>query len=153
MQTFSRSLPMMLYSTLDAVMPRFRRIFKKFGLTEQQWRVLRVLWEAKSVPFNDLADITLISAPSLVGIIDRLSDNGLVERQRSETDRRMVYVRATEAGQDLEELVRPEVVRVYTDLQSSVDPVVWQQLLNGMDDVIAACRTTEVKEDIRRAAN
>jgi DNA-binding MarR family transcriptional regulator len=42
---FTRSLPMMLYRTLDTVMPRFRSIFNEFGLTEQQWRVLRVLWE------------------------------------------------------------------------------------------------------------
>jgi DNA-binding MarR family transcriptional regulator len=45
MEEFSRSLPMLLYRTLDAVMPRFRRIFNEFGLTEQQWRVLRVLWQ------------------------------------------------------------------------------------------------------------
>ena len=42
MQDFSHSLPMMLYRALDAVMPRFRRIFTAAGLTEQQWRVLQL---------------------------------------------------------------------------------------------------------------
>ena len=70
MQTFSESLPMMLYSALDAVMPRFRRIFKDFGLTEQQWRVLRVLWEADPVAFQTMSEITLIPPPSLVGVIE-----------------------------------------------------------------------------------
>ena len=139
MQNFSRSLPMMLYSTLDAVMPRFRQIFKKYGLTEQQWRVLRVLWEVDRIPFQELANITLIPAPSLVGVIDRLGNNGLVERQRSETDRRVVYIRVTVSGQDLEKKVRPEVVRVYNELQASVDPVVWKHLLDGMQQLISTC--------------
>ena len=121
MQNFSRSLPMMLYSTLDTVMPRFRQIFKKYGLTEQQWRALRVLWGVDRIPFQELANITLIPAPSLVGVIDRLGNNGLVERQRSETDRRVVYIRVTDSGQDLEKKVRPEVVRVYDELQASVE--------------------------------
>ena len=150
MQTFSRSLPMMLYSTLDAVMPRFRRIFKEFGLTEQQWRVLRVLWEADGVAFQELSDITLIPAPSLVGVVDRLSANGLVERRRSESDRRKVSVCATDNGRDLEHLVRPEVVRVYAELQASMDPKIWNQLIGGMEHIISTCQSAE---NVRRASN
>jgi len=65
---FTRSLPMMLYRTLDTVMPSFRKIFNDFGLTEQQWRVLRVLWEGDDITIRQLAEVTLIPAPSLVGI-------------------------------------------------------------------------------------
>ena len=78
-QSFSGSLPMMLYRALDVVMPRFRRIFNEFGLTEQQWRVLRVLWETEEIAFRELSDITLIPAPSLVGVIDRLAKQRLVD--------------------------------------------------------------------------
>ncbi len=143
MQMFSRSLPMMLYSTLDAVMPRFRKIFNEFGLTEQQWRVLRVLWEAENVSFHELASITLIPAPSLVGVIDRLSQSALVERRRSETDRRKVFVHATKKGNELESRVRPRVVRVYAELQASIDTEVWEQLMAGFDQVIATCQPAE----------
>ena len=115
MQDFSRSLPMMLYRTLDAVMPRFREIFKEFGLTEQQWRVLRVLWQCEQMPLRELAGLTLIPAPSLVGIVDRLADSGLVERRRSDTDRRNVYIRATADGRALESRVMPRVDAAYAD--------------------------------------
>jgi DNA-binding MarR family transcriptional regulator len=64
MQGFSRSLPIILYRTLDAVMPRFRQIFNEFGLTGQQWRVLRVLWEQESITFSELSELTLIPAPT-----------------------------------------------------------------------------------------
>lgn len=130
---------MMLYSALDAVMPRFRKIFKKFGLTEQQWRVLRVLWETDSIALQALADITLIPAPSLVGVIDRLETSDLVERRRSKSDRRVVYIHATKTGQKLEQKVRPEVDRLYAELQASIDPTVWENLMAGLDIIISTC--------------
>ncbi len=98
MQAFSHSLPMMLYRTLDAVMPRFRQIFSEFGLTEQQWRVLRVLWQHEQIAFRELADLTLIPPPSLVGVVDRLTKSGLARRRRSISDRRNVFVRRPARG-------------------------------------------------------
>ena len=135
MQDFSRSLPIMLYRTLDAVMPRFRQIFNEFGLTEQQWRVLRVLWEHENIAFSELSRLTLIPAPSLVGVVDRLTNNGLVARRRSTTDRRSVFVYATDDGQKLECEVRPRVDRAYAELRASIDPDSWETLINGLEQI------------------
>lgn len=132
---FTRSLPMMLYRTLDAVMPRFRKIFNDFGLTEQQWRVLRVLWETDGVTIKDLADLTLIAAPSLVGIVDRLERDGLVTRQRSTTDRRKVNVLVTTAGSELEDRIMPRVASAYVELKQSVDAETWSQVLVGLQRI------------------
>ena len=137
---------MMLYSALDAVMPRFRKIFKKFGLTEQQWRVLRVLWEIDSVALQALADITLIPAPSLVGIIDRLETSDLVERRRSKSDRRVVYIHATTTGQELERQVQPQVDRLYAELQASIDPRLWDHLMAGLDSIVSTCGSEKQKD-------
>jgi homoprotocatechuate degradation regulator HpaR len=124
---------MMLYRALDAVMPRFRRIFNEFGLTEQQWRVLRVLWEDDGIAFGDLSDRTLIPAPSLVGVVDRLSRQGLVARRRSDLDRRQVFVYATEDGRELHRKVRPHVEAAYAELRSSIDVDDWEQLIAGLE--------------------
>ncbi|MBK8958857.1 MAG: MarR family transcriptional regulator [Proteobacteria bacterium] len=132
MQDFSHSLPMLLYRALDAVMPRFRRVFTAAGLTEQQWRVLRVLWERDEVAHNALAALTLIPQPSLIGVLDRLAGNGLVVRRRSESDRRVMYVSATAAGRDLEEKLMPEVAKVYAELKASLDRDTWTQLESGL---------------------
>lgn len=132
---FTRSLPMMLYRTLDAVMPRFRKIFNDFGLTEQQWRVLRVLWETDDVTIKDLADFTLIAAPSLVGIVDRLERDGFVTRQRSTTDRRKVNVLVTTAGSELEDRIMPRVASAYVELKQSVDADTWSQVLVGLQRI------------------
>ena len=132
-QQFSRSLPMMLYRALDAVMPRFRRIFNEFGLTEQQWRVLRVLWEHDDIAFRDLAEMTLIPAPSLVGIVDRLAREGLAGRRRSEADRRSVLVFATDRGRDLHGEVRPRVDAAYAELRASIDDDEWDRLIIALE--------------------
>lgn len=136
-QEFSRSLPMMLYRTLDAVMPRFRKIFNEFGLTEQQWRVLRVLWEHEDIAFHELSALTLIPAPSLVGVVDRLSNSGLVERRRSESDRRNVSVLATSKGKSLEGKVRPRVEEAYAELRGAVANKEWEQLIDGLDRLVS----------------
>lgn len=135
---FSRSLPIMLYRTIDAVMPRFRRIFKASGLTEPQWRVLRVLWDQNEVAFHALAKLTVIAAPSLVGVIDRLEDRGLITRRRSVNDRRVVDIALTAEGRGLEKQIMPEVARIYAELKQSVDPIVWQQLMTGLEQVVTA---------------
>jgi homoprotocatechuate degradation regulator HpaR len=132
-QEFSQSLPMMLYRALDAVMPRFRRIFNEFGLTEQQWRVLRVLWEHEDIAFRDLSGLTLIPAPSLVGVVDRLGKQGLVGRRRSDADRRNVFVHATAEGRDLQRKVQPVVNAAYAELRQSIDDDTWQQLIYGLE--------------------
>ena len=136
MKHFERSLPMMLYRTLDVVMPSFRRIFKEFGLTEQQWRVLRVLWERDGCVLSELAEATLIPAPSLVGILDRLERNGMLTRRRSKSDRRKVHIFVSREGKELEQQVSPKVDEAYAELEASIDSAQWAQLLHAMDRLI-----------------
>ena len=148
MQDFSRSLPMMLYRTLDLVMPRFRQIFNAFGLTEQQWRVLRVLWGQGATAFNDLARVTLIPAPSLVGVVDRLERDGLVARRRSAEDRRKVFVESTPAGMALKYKVGPEVDKAYAALRNSVDAACWDELVDALDDFVHAGQASLQDENV-----
>lgn len=143
MQQFSRSLPMMLYRTLDAVMPRFRQIFNDFDLTEQQGRVLRVLWEREQVPLGELAGLTLIATPSLVGIVDRLTAMDLVVRQRSASDRRVVHVIATANGRALEAKIMPRIAAAYASLKQSVDAESWDRVIRGLQVISAAAAPPE----------
>jgi DNA-binding MarR family transcriptional regulator len=83
MPKFLESLPMLLSRTLDGIMPRYRSLFQAHGLTDQQWRVLRALWEQKHLTSAEISQMTLLPAPSLVGILDRLEKKGLIGRLRS----------------------------------------------------------------------
>ncbi len=129
---------MMLYRTLDAVMPRFRQIFKEFGITEQQWRVLRVLSEVDALPLGELAEATLILAPSLVGVVDRLQTAGLVERGPAAGDRRVVLVSITQVGQERLDRLLPEVATAYATLKQTIPSEDWERLLDGLAALIDA---------------
>ena len=128
MSTFDQSLPMMLYRVLDDIMPAYRKLFARFGLTEQQWRVLRVVWTSDTVTSANLAERTLLSAPSLVGMIDRLESKGLVERVRSRSDRRETFIVATQKGAALQREVMPFVEEVQRGHAARLTKSQWVQL-------------------------
>lgn len=69
-----------------------------FGVTVPQLTCLLRVAEAGPITLKALAQEVDLSASTLVGIIDRLENKGLVRRERSKTDRRQVLVSATEEG-------------------------------------------------------
>jgi len=140
MHPLESALPMILNRTLDGVMPPYRALFKRFDITEQQWRVLRVLWSSERESSAELAAQTLIPAPSLVGVIDRLEKKGLVSRFRSLEDRRMVYVSATDIGRRLERLVSPEVDALHSAVKDVLSPAEWDAMVKTLDKINTAMR-------------
>jgi MarR family transcriptional regulator, 2-MHQ and catechol-resistance regulon repressor len=67
-------------------------------LTPAELRILRVLREQGSSPMNRFCHETMLSQPSITGIVDKLEDRGLVERVRSREDRREVLIAITPKG-------------------------------------------------------
>ena len=133
--SFDQSLPMILHRTLDAVMPDYRELFARYNLTEQQWRVLRVLWSSKKVTSVELSNRTLIPAPSLVGVLDRLEKKDLVTQVRSVEDRRAVVVVAPAQGQALEEEVSPQVAEIDRQLRASVTAEEWRMMEQVLEKI------------------
>jgi Transcriptional regulators len=69
----------------------------------------------------ELAKELLVTQPAVTALIDSLEERGLVERTRSNEDRRVVFVRITEKGsQVLKEIVekRKEFMRRMTQALS-----------------------------------
>lgn len=120
MQDFDDSLPMALYRALDSVMPAYRELFARHNLTEPQWRVLRVLWSAESVNSVELSRRTLITTPSLVGILDRMEKKKLVSRIRSTADRRNVHLVATTESRLLQKTVTPQLDAIHRQVEETV---------------------------------
>ncbi len=81
---------------------QFAHRLQAFGLTPPQFITLANLAAHKQTcTMSDLTNVTFQDAPTVTGIMDRLVKMKLVERTRSETDRRVVLVQATPAGVDL----------------------------------------------------
>lgn len=133
---FDSSLPMMLHRTLDTIIPHYRKVFKEHGISEQQWRILRVLWERGECTSAELAKKTLLPSPSMVGIIDRMTAKNLVIRQRSNEDRRIVRVSLTEKGQALQTELMPRIDAIYRQMMSRCDDDAWQTMIDTLQVII-----------------
>jgi MarR family transcriptional regulator, 2-MHQ and catechol-resistance regulon repressor len=88
-----------LWRTHDQIQIRFVRFFREFGLTSSQYNVLRILrGEGKPLPCLEIADRLITAVPAITGLIDRLEAMGLISRDRSTDDRRVVFIAISTKG-------------------------------------------------------
>ncbi len=95
----SRSLPIALARAREKVMSPIRDMLSETGITEQQWRVLRVLSECGALDASKLADRACLLLPSLTRIVQTMLDKGLVTRTPDKDDRRRQLIDITPDGQ------------------------------------------------------
>lgn len=87
--------------TNDQLQNRFGKLFREFGLTSSQYNVLRILrGEGKPMPCQEIGERMIQVVPAMTGLIDRLEKQELVKRDRSTTDRRVIYVELTHQGME-----------------------------------------------------
>lgn len=91
---------------------QFSQMLQSFGLTHAQFMALGMLVShGQARTMSDLTGITFQDAPTMTGIINRLVKMKLVQRTRSETDRRVVLVEATPAGTELILQIEAEILQ------------------------------------------
>lgn len=79
----------------------YRELQKRFadkGITTAQFEVLMELMKYRELPMCRIGDLLSVTGGNVTGLIDRLEKKGLVERTRSEKDRRIVMARITRKG-------------------------------------------------------
>jgi len=81
---------------------------------------------------------TLLAAPSLVRIIDRLEEKEWVSRVRSSTDRRVVYIVTSAKGRAMEKRVTPEVEAIQTRVRATLSDREWDVLERTLEKVRSA---------------
>ena len=132
----SRSLPIALLRAREKVMERFRPLLQRHGVTEQQWRVIRVLDEAPGIDMGALAEAANILAPSLSRMIKGLEDRGLVEVRRTTNDGRRASLRLTQIGAELIRTVAPESSAIRAELEARVGAERIETLLDQLDALL-----------------
>lgn len=70
------------------------------GLTGPQLWAIKVLAESAPIKISDLARRMYLHPSTVIGILDRLEDRGLVRRTRSTEDRRVVTAGLTRRGKE-----------------------------------------------------
>ena len=113
----SEAWTLMLEFFLAKGRPRMLELWREFDLMPPQQMALALLDEPR--PMGELAQHMHCDSSNITGIVDRLTERGLVERRPAAGDRRVKLVALTDAGRELREEVRrragqppPELARL-----------------------------------------
>ena len=99
----SQEAALSLFRTADVLRRRFDRVLEPYGVTQQQYNVLRILRGAGAdgLPTLEIGERMVERTPGITRLLDRLEAKGLVERQRAVDDRRRVICCVTRSGLEL----------------------------------------------------
>jgi homoprotocatechuate degradation regulator HpaR len=98
---YRQSLAGRLLAAREAIMAPLRPTLREAGVTEQQWRVLRVLIDTVRIEVSALAAAALLRPPSLTRILRELESRGLIDREVDNDDGRRAFVTITAVGRGL----------------------------------------------------
>ncbi|WP_339488072.1 MarR family winged helix-turn-helix transcriptional regulator [Pseudomonas sp. EL_65y_Pfl2_R95] len=78
-----------------------KRLSRFGGLTPMQLMVLQVLEKESRITASDLSGQVSLTAATLSGLLDRLEERGLLQRQRDDQDRRRQWLLISDEGREL----------------------------------------------------
>jgi homoprotocatechuate degradation regulator HpaR len=132
-----RNLPLLFLQGREAVMSHFRPILNYGGVTEQQWRIIRAIYEADVLEPNQICDICQILSPSLAGMLGRMEEMGLVRKERADNDQRRILVHLTAKSRALVAKLAPLITEQYRLLEQAMGPRLVADMYSVLDRLIA----------------
>jgi homoprotocatechuate degradation regulator HpaR len=116
-------------------MAPIRDMLRASGLTEQQWRVLRILSEFGPQDLTQIARQACLLMPSLSRIIRNLAQNGLVIRASDAKDRRRQTVVISPAGQQLIDANLLQATQIAANYQDQLGAERYELLLDLLTEL------------------
>ena len=144
-----RNLPLLLLQARERVISHFRPILNANGVTEQQWRIVRVLYEVPSLEPREIVELCRISSPSMAGVLSRMEELGLVARRRVQHDQRRVHVSLTPRARAMAARMAPQIDATYRRIETRIGAEFGARLQRMLDELLA---TLEPRTPRARAA-
>lgn len=133
----SQEASLALLRTADRVRRHFTQTIEPFGVTSQQYNVLRILRGSHpdALLTLEVARRMVETAPGITRLMDRLEAVGLIERQRGEEDRRKIFCRISNEGLDLLERMDETVNAVDDEVGRLLSRRELQTLIDLLDRI------------------
>ena len=135
-----RTLPIALLRAREAVMERFRPMLSAHDVSEQQWRVMRVLQEAGELDASRLAERACVLPPSLTRMLKALEARGFIALRHDPQDGRRMQVSLTDTGDDFIAQVAPESVAIYREIEKQIGADEISDLLDRLEALLSALK-------------
>jgi len=136
-----RNLPLLLLQARECVISRFRPLLNAAGITEQQWRIVRVLLELGPLEPRQIVRLCGISSPSLAGVLSRMEALGFVTRKKVDHDARRLKVSPTATSRALARRIAAQIEAAYAEIETTVGTEFTARLYDALDQLIARLGT------------
>ena len=109
-----------LIYTVNWIRDKNKDLYKKYGVTNQQYNVLRILKGAhpKVKSAGEIKDVMLDKSPDLTRLLDRIVSKGFVERDICPDNRRKMDIKITNKGLELLKKMGSEISKIESSLGS-----------------------------------
>jgi homoprotocatechuate degradation regulator HpaR len=136
-----RNLPLLLLQAREAVMARFRGILNQQGVTEQQWRVIRALLDESPLEPRQICERCQLLSASAAGVLARMEELGLVQRERMASDQRRVQVSITQKSRAVARRIAPLAAAQYAQIEQAIGTERLVQVYATLDDLVERLAT------------
>ncbi|EXB50089.1 TPA: MarR family transcriptional regulator [Acinetobacter baumannii] len=104
-------------------------------MTEQQWRIIRILYQYEELESNQLAELACILKPSLTGILNRMVEQKLIQKRKDYDDQRISLISLTESGLECFKTQAVKMEASYQKIQEQYGEEKMKQLLELLKDL------------------
>jgi DNA-binding MarR family transcriptional regulator len=124
----------------------------RFGITRAQWAVLAKVERFEGMKQSELAEQMEMQPITLTRLIDRLCDNGWIERRSDDSDRRVNRLYLRKAGRALLGKMNDLKSEITATALEGIGPSDAQRLLNQLEAIKENVRNAiaDAEEDARK---
>jgi DNA-binding MarR family transcriptional regulator len=114
---------------------------KRFGLSIPEWRVIAILGRFPGLSAVEVAERTLMDKVAVSRAVTKLVNNGRLDRQFADADRRRSILNLSEEGRRVHDEIAPLALKFERDLLQEISEDETEQLRIIMDRLLARART------------
>lgn len=106
-----------VYALSREIVGRYRPLLDQLDITYPQYLVLLVLWEHQEQSVSQLGEKLYLDSGTLTPLLKRLEQKNLVTRSRSKEDERIVKIKLTSEGQNLQKKAASIPKQLFEDMK------------------------------------
>lgn len=124
-----------------------KELARRADLTGPQLTVVKLLETFGDLSLSELSDRIRAQNSTVTGIIDRMEREGLVARERSKEDRRVVFIKLTTKGRQLAQEIPVEPMEIFKGALESLSAQEVRDLMRILGKVAKRVRQI-VRRDV-----
>ena len=105
-----------VYAASRLIIREYQPLLDKLGITYPQYLVLMVLWETDKITVNEISQKLILNNNTITPLLKRMEQQGIIKRQRSESDERKVNIELSKKGKQM----KIEAARIPEKLAASL---------------------------------